>query len=85
MDYDQEITACMVEGNTLEEIEQTLSAMPFGHVKKLLEIYKCKVGDLTRKISLAKGIKCSAKESKKEKKLGHKLQAETTTKPFCCL
>jgi len=73
MNYDQNITAYLIPGNTLEEIEQSLAKEKFEIIKKLMRIYQRDIGDLARRIAQTKGIKCPPKKSKTGKQSGQKL------------
>ena len=67
-DYDQKITACMIPGDTIEEIENHLESLDFDVLKRLMLVYDCGVGDIQHHIARMKGIKCKTKKSKKESK-----------------
>jgi len=53
----EKITAEIVPGNTLKEIEDSLSTYDFSSMQKLMMIFGCSIGELPHKIARAKGIK----------------------------
>lgn len=77
MNCDQNITACMIPGDTLEEIERNLNKEKFRFIKKLMQIYQCNVGDLAHKIARTKGIKCSKRILSQDTISEHKLSKKS--------
>ena len=59
---DIELTAEIIPGDMIEEIEGTLADYPLSYLQKLLNIFGCSIGDLSRKIAKAKGLKCKSKK-----------------------
>jgi hypothetical protein len=55
--YNLEITAEIVPGATIEQIEKSLSSYSFSSLQKLILIFDCSLDDLSRKIAKAKGLK----------------------------
>lgn len=53
----EQAAASQVSGDTIEEIEKSLSEKSFEDLRSLLVIYECSIGDLAHKIARAKGIK----------------------------
>ena len=60
------MVALCIAGNTPEEIALELSSLKNEELAKLLIIYQCSIGDLTKKICQAKGIKFGDKKNERK-------------------
>lgn len=78
MDYDQNITAYLIRGQTIKEIEDHLESLNFDIIKKLMLVYDCRIEDLIYNIARAKGIKCSQKKDLSPGKQSGQRQAGTS-------
>lgn len=67
---DENLSACMIPGNTIQEIESHIEFLDYKITKKLLAAYGCSITDLAYRIAKAKGIKCSRTTSPSETSTG---------------